>query len=881
MSQFKISTIIPVYNVDKYLDDTILSIVNQTIGFKSIQLILVNDGSTDNSEEICLKYQKQYPDNVIYIKQGNSGVSHARNNGFKYALGEYVHYMDSDDLISLTAYETGYNTLKKNNVDVVCFRIKMFDAVNEMHTMDYRFQEGDKIVDLHDNPFFPLYHMPTAIIKKELLLDMKLDTRLKVSEDLKYMSELMAKTRYLGIISSELYYYRRRSDGSSTIQTSNKNYSFFFDTPVLSYDYVLNLRSIYNNMHDYLTNVIVSDLKWRIFGCDLSLLSYDERIKYKDLIKSILLKCDDKIICNQKPYNFQIVFGELYFKYGKDVYKRISCKNGDLFFDNYKLTSINNFELRIVNLSITNDLLCIDGFLSSVFDNNFEIFAKVDDKFLKFTRVTVRESERDLYMINSEVNSVYYSIDNINLNGVKKIEFYIEIDGCKEKMCFNFEKFSKLNNLKNSFYKKNHYVLKHNNNEILVKNKIGISLFNYLFELLFVKKDILSFGIIILYYMTYPFFRHDYWIIADREDAAGDNGEALLDYISLQDKNRKNICFALKKGSGDVKRIKSKSKVIYFKSIKFYLIYLNSQLVLSSHFDNYIRQPFGRKQIYLNYLLNNKFIFLQHGIIKDDLSSWLKKYNMNISLFITSTQEEYKLILNGNYMYDKSVVKLTGMPRFDKLLSNDVEKENIILLCPTWRAKLAGPTIPGTQFRPYNSQFKNSDYYKYYNDLITDKRLIKLLKDYNFKLVFCLHPSFKSQVNDFEGCEFVSIKTLVDYSYYVKKSKIMITDYSSVVCDFAYLKKPIIYSQFDADVFSLNHTYASKSKYNYLKQGFGEVVYTIDDTIDIIEKTLKYGCKMENKYLSRVNRYFKYKDNKNCERVYNEIKKMLDGDRDE
>ena len=82
---FKFSVIIPIYNVEKYLEEAIKSIINQSIGFEdNIQLILVNDGSTDNSEEICMKYEKEFPDNIIYIKQKNNGVSVARNTGMKY-----------------------------------------------------------------------------------------------------------------------------------------------------------------------------------------------------------------------------------------------------------------------------------------------------------------------------------------------------------------------------------------------------------------------------------------------------------------------------------------------------------------------------------------------------------------------------------------------------------------------------------------------------------------------------------------------------------------------------------------------------------------------------------------------------------------------------
>ena len=284
--------------------------------------------------------------------------------------------------------------------------------------------------------------------------------------------------------------------------------------------------------------------------------------------------------------------------------------------------------------------------------------------------------------------------------------------------------------------------------------------------------------------------------------------------------------------------------------------------------------PFDWKQIYLSGILKRDFIFLQHGIIKDDFSGWLKKPNKNISIFVTSTNSEYNLILNGNYMYNNDVVKLTGLPRFDKLLLDDVKTENLILFSPTWRKSLVGETIPGTQSRTYNPNFKDSDYYKFYMKFVFNKRLLACIKKYNFKILFCVHPSFKAQMSDFESNEFVKFETLIDYPLYFKKSKILVTDYSSVAYDFAYLKKPIIYSHFDKESLLLNHTHSSESTYNYEKDGFGDVTYDLDSSIDKLIEIIENGCKMEKKYVDRVNKCFKYTDNNNCERVYNEILKL-------
>ncbi len=138
--QFIISVVIPVYNVERYLAETLDSVIGQSLGFeKNIQIILVNDGSPDNSEEICLKYQNRFPDNIVYVKKENGGVSSARNEGIEYIKGKYVNFLDSDDCWENDAFEQAVKFFDENydEVDVVGCRKKFFDAMTGYHKLDY------------------------------------------------------------------------------------------------------------------------------------------------------------------------------------------------------------------------------------------------------------------------------------------------------------------------------------------------------------------------------------------------------------------------------------------------------------------------------------------------------------------------------------------------------------------------------------------------------------------------------------------------------------------------------------------------------------------------------------------------------------------------
>ena len=113
----KVSVIVPIYNVEKYLEKCINSLLSQTL--EDIQIILVNDGSKDNSGNIAREYEKNNKDRVIYVEKENGGLSDARNYGLKYATGDFIAFLDSDDYIEKNAYEEMYNKAIEENADYV------------------------------------------------------------------------------------------------------------------------------------------------------------------------------------------------------------------------------------------------------------------------------------------------------------------------------------------------------------------------------------------------------------------------------------------------------------------------------------------------------------------------------------------------------------------------------------------------------------------------------------------------------------------------------------------------------------------------------------------------------------------------------------------
>ena len=176
-----LSVIIPIYNVEDYLEETILNVINQSIGFKdNIELVLINDGSSDNSGEICLKYKEKYPDNVVYVEQENGGVSKARNNGIEHATCKYVTLLDSDDLWDENAFEVGVLKLEQDDSLSAClFPMKFFEAKTYRHPLSRGFKE-DKVVNLLEDDDVVQMSSCCLILRKDCIKNYKIAYKVKI-----------------------------------------------------------------------------------------------------------------------------------------------------------------------------------------------------------------------------------------------------------------------------------------------------------------------------------------------------------------------------------------------------------------------------------------------------------------------------------------------------------------------------------------------------------------------------------------------------------------------------------------------------------------------------------------------------------------------------
>lgn len=213
----KISIIVPVYKVEKQIDTCIKSILNQT--FNNFELILVDDGSPDKCGEICDEYEKK-DKRIKVIHKKNGGLSDARNAGLNIAIGKYIGFVDSDDIIHPEMYEKMYSYINKYNVDIVQCKFKKFEniedinkfsKINNTYTNIEYYTSKEAIMDMIDNNKINV-NTWNKLYKREFFENERFPKG-KIHEDEFLTYKLMYESNKIAYINEELYYYYQNDSG--------------------------------------------------------------------------------------------------------------------------------------------------------------------------------------------------------------------------------------------------------------------------------------------------------------------------------------------------------------------------------------------------------------------------------------------------------------------------------------------------------------------------------------------------------------------------------------------------------------------------------------------------------------------------------------------
>lgn len=535
------------------------------------------------------------------------------------------------------------------------------------------------------------------------------------------------------------------------------------------------------------------------------------------------------------------------------------------------LKAKNRFFISILEIEEPN--LCLEGHLTGALQESCIVYAK-DQKGTRYEGEIFHLPNRDRYDENGNKTTKGTGFRmKLPLKAGRKYTFWVKVNEKKEKkLTPSFGRFSKLTKKTDAcYYTKGKYLLKPLGEGIAIKNnsrKIRWKAEWKLLKFLAREKEFQLVMIRVVTKLMKRFQKNKVWILCDRSYLAGDNGEALFRHIQGVKPVGVKAYFMLDAKSRDYNRMKKTGPVLKKDSFYYKCKFLCADKIISSHADAWVINAFEDKMDYVRDLCDFSFVFLQHGIAMNDMSVWLHRHSKNIKMLVSSAKPEYDAFLSYPYEYGPDVIKLTGLPRYDNLI-NEAEKKIVFL--PTWRKRLAGPVVQGSSEHVYSESFKDSAYFRFYNQLIGDPDLLQCMKEHGYTGEFYVHPAFDVQSRDFVGNDTIQVITeTADYNAVFRENALLVTDYSSVAFDFAYMKKPVVYTQFDKDTFFEGHAFV-EGYFDFEKDGFGPVCMDYKSAVETLILYIKGQCEMAEIYKKRVDKFFAHNDRDNCTRVLDAI----------
>ena len=891
--KYDFSVIMAVYNVESYLREAVESLVHQTIGFSRIQLILVDDGSTDKSGKICDKYRKKYPGNVVVVHKKNGGVSSARNAGLPYIKGRYLNFMDSDDIFARDAFEKVFHffSMHEDETDVVAVPMVFFDGQTGGHQQNSKFFRGKDILDLFETTDITNMNVNSSFIKAAAAEGKSFDTELKIAEDAKFMLSVLTEKMKLGLVGDTKYWYRKRSGGEeSAIQSSARKQEWYVPSLKGFSNWALDTAGYkYAKVPKFVQHTVMYDLQWKLQQNRVpeGVLSEQEREEYEKLLFCTVCRIDDDVILQQENISADKKLYFLQKKNGIAARVRPCALNNrkwdlELWFGDNIVGRASEMKtvLEFIRFDFQKKICTLEGYhvLYGIKGMNVEPCLLLKGKAVPC--ITVNRERKTEVFYGEQINDIIGFKGTFSLNDQPmKIGLALKIGKflVKRNDLSAGDFFPVCCTYRNSYCVKKNYMVTMDKAHLSIRKKPVLPE-RFLRECFFLaeiwRKNCLggrkAVGGRLYYHLLKPFKKKHLWIVSDRIMKADDNGEALFRYLRKTPPSNTRVVFAVSKNSPDYERMKKTGPCVGAMSYHHKLLHLLCDVNISSHADAVTVNPYSGYCDALRDLLSHQhFVFLQHGVTKDDISGWLNRYNKDISGFVTAAVREHESIVNGNYGYPASRIWLTGFPRYDRLYHRE---ENVVTVMPTWRRYLMGVVDGKTGRWTMENTFRDSSYYQFYDQLLNSPRLLSALKERNCRLQFFPHPNLQSVLDWFHNDPRVTfLPAAASYREVYAQSRLVITDYSSAVFDFAYLRKPVLYCQFDKeDFFSGAHTY-EKGYFDYERDGFGEVTYDLETLTDLILQYADSGFSLKDVYRERIDTFFAFHDQDSCRRVTEKI----------
>ncbi|WP_088289000.1 glycosyltransferase [Kineosporia sp. A_224] len=858
-----ISIVTAVYDVARYLPDFFDSLERQQgVDLSRVEIVAVDDGSTDDSLAVLHRYAADFAAHGILpmtvLTQANAGQGAARNHGMEHATGTWLTFTDPDDTLEpdYLAHVLRFVTDHPDTEMVATHRVFHDDAtgaISDTHMLRRMFEPGDRLVDLDHTPDHFHGSAPAAFVRRDRLhtSGVRFDHRVRPNfEDGHFCTKyLLACDRPLvGFLRSAVYYYRKRSDGTSTLQNATLRPERYTHVPRYGYLDVLTAGAHRTARHggtdggtdggtvpEWVQSYVLYEISWYFSaedspGGSATAATGEVAEQFLDLLAQIGALLDEDVVRSFRLRWLNPVWRQILLHGLSGEPWHSTTAVADVYDPEQQLLRVVH---RFTGPEPTVEYLC-DGTVTTPVHTKLR-------RHVYFDRTLLWERISWLPTPGSTVR--------LRLDG-RPVEFRrwwagalpttLELDETLRRPTRPGQETRKGGAVR------------------------GVAVAA-------ARRAAQSFA------HSGPANRrfHDAWVLMDRIHDADDSGEHLFTWLR-ENRPDINAWFTVEAGTPDHDRLTAgpyADRVVAHGSRTWELLMLDCVHLVSSHVDVPVQRPPQIMKLLGTDVVPWRFTFLQHGVIKDDLSRWLNP--KTIDVFVTSTAAEHASIAGDRtpYVLGTREVRLTGLPRFDRLraaaLSVRDDERDLLLVAPTWRQWLLPPLRAGSQRRTVRDDFLETEYARSWRALITSPELARVAADHGLRVGLLPHPNMTQalpllglpphvELLSFEGG---------DAQRLFARAAVLVTDYSSMAFNAAYVDRPVVYFQFDAEAVMAGGHVGRAGYFRYERDGFGPVTQTVDRTVAEVHDIVARGCTPAPDYARRIEETFVLRDGRCCERV--------------
>lgn len=770
-----ISLVVPCYNVGRYLDDFWASLARQNGGLHGIEVIFVNDGSTDDTlEKISQAIERLGRDKARFITKTNGGLCSARNAGLAAARGTWVTFPDPDDMLDpdyFKAVRAGLH--ERSNVAFVATRlIRYYEKTDETlddHPLTYRFKRPVTAKKANDLGQFIHLASNSAFYLTSVVRDKGLtfDERVKPGfEDAhftnRYLIRCASGTEAI-FLRDAVYLYRKRSDETSLQDRARGRKEYWLDQTRYGWLALLeDAQALLGRVPGFVQQTVLYDVLGQVrillgSAAAPSGLSPQERDEYSQLLNRIFSFIDSGQLEDGPP----------------GLYEEHRVALAKTFYPHHRRA----LSAYVAEWDPDADLGRILIFSPDSEDSSVpQVDGNVAPKHWP-KRIRRRVLGTDWLFEHT-----YW----VRLGSRLQVT---DASGAALRLKIGRQAFG----------------------DTITRDEIARVLF---------KRAANSDG-------------SQLWLLMDRSDKADDNAEHLYRYLARNRPSGVRAAFVLERRSADWPRLEAEGfNLIGYKEDAHRAALGEATIVASSHADPHILRPFA------DLAVTNRFVFLQHGVTSQDQSRWFNKIAPNLVLTAAGAEYDSLTTQDSRYRLTVKHVALTGFPRHDALLAGVKSPGRSIFIMPTWRRYLGLPNAETWLVRPEFNKSSYVAAWRDLLNAPALRALaeraearVEFCPHPNFS-------AYADAFAPPSHVAVVGAKEIASLQGCLQDCAVLVTDYSSIAFDAAYAGKPVVYYQFDRPDFFGGQHLNSEGYFDFDRDGFGAVALNHEQALGAIEDAL-------------------------------------------